>query len=93
VTPEASSLVEALLAAETRDQALVYVITSLGVIEELKSWWTGALSSKWSLDTIVAAASIVQHAVVFVFLKLYFTFIRLFILFLVELLCICYFFL
>lgn len=67
MAPETSSLVVALLATETWDEALVDVIASLGVIEELKSWWTGALSPKWSLDAIITAAAIVQCTVILVF--------------------------
>lgn len=59
MAPEGASLVEAVLATETRNQAFIDVITSLGVIEELESRWTCALSPKWTLDATIAAASIV----------------------------------
>lgn len=67
--PESSPLVEALLAAETRDQTLVDVFAGLGVIKELISWVTGALSPVWSLNAAVTAAPIVQCTVILVFIK------------------------
>lgn len=67
MAPEASSLIVTLLAAETRYQALVDIVTRLRVIKELKPWWAGALSSKWSLDTVVTAASIVQRTIICIY--------------------------
>lgn len=67
--PEASSLIVAVLAAEARYQALVDVLTGFRVIKELVSWRTGTLSSERSLDTDVTAATIVQYAVILVYMK------------------------
>lgn len=70
VAPEASSLIVALLAAESWYQALIDILTGFRVIKKLIAWWTAALSSKRSLRADVAAASIVQYAVILVFMKL-----------------------
>lgn len=68
VAPKAPSLVVALLAAKARNQTLVYVFTVLGIIE-LKSWRTGALSPKRSLNAAMTAPSIVQRTIILVYTK------------------------
>ena len=64
VTPERAPLVEAQLAAEARDQALVDVLAGLGVVEELVPRGAGALGPEGPLDAVGAAATVVQRAVV-----------------------------
>lgn len=63
---ERTTLIVAGLAAEARDQTFIYVIAGLRVIQQLESWFTGALSSERTLYTTMTAASIVRLTVIFI---------------------------
>lgn len=61
---ERATFIVAGLTAEARDQTLVYVIASLRIIQQLESWFTGALSSKRTLNTTMTAAPVICLTVI-----------------------------
>lgn len=63
---EGASLVEAVLATNSRGATLVNVIAGFGVVAELVTHGARALGPKWPLNTAVGATGIVVRAALLV---------------------------
>lgn len=63
---EGASLVEAVLATNSRGATLIDVVAGFGIVAELVTHRACALGPKWPLNTAVGAAGIVVRAALLV---------------------------